>query len=56
MLKKESVIKWTKEAKEYFGEIKKSLTKTLVLINPYFSKEFLVFLFASEHTIAGVWL
>ena len=56
MLKKENMIKRNVEAKKSFGEIKKALTQAPVLINPDFSKEFLVFSFASKHTIAGVLL
>ena len=56
MLKKGVEIKWTAEAKNYFEEIKKALTQAPVLINPDFSKEFLVFTFASENTIVGVFL
>ena len=54
MLKKESVIKWTVEAKD--EEINKALTQDPILISLDFSKEFLVFSFASEHTIVGVLL
>ena len=56
MLKKGIDIKWTSEAKHSFEEIKRSLTQAPVLINPDFSKEFLVFTFASENIIAGVLL
>ena len=56
MLKKESVIKWTIEAKESFEEIKKALTQDLVLTSLDFYKDFLVFSFASEHTMEGVLL
>ena len=44
------------EAKEYFANIKKALTKDHVLISPNFTKEFMIFSFASEHTIARVLL
>ncbi len=56
MLKKGVDIKWTAEAKNSFEKIKKALTQAPVLINPDFSKEFLVFTFASENTIARVLL
>jgi len=48
--------KWTAEAKNSFEEIKKELTQAPVLINLDFAKEFLIFTFASEDTIAGVLL
>lgn len=56
MLKKGEDFKWTAEAKKSFEEIKKALTQALVLISPDFTKEFLIFTFASEDTIAGVLL
>ena len=56
MVKKEQGIKWTLEAKTSFELVKQALTKTLVLISPDFSKDFYIFSFASEHTIAAVLL
>ena len=56
MLKKDSKVKWTIETKQAFEEIKKYLTQTLVLTSPNFDKDFIIFSFASEHTIAVVWL
>ena len=56
MLRKDSTLKWTVEAKEYFEAIKQALTKTPVLISPDFQKDFVVFTFALEHTIAVVLL
>ena len=49
-------MKWTIQGKNYFNEIKKSIIEDLVLVSPNFSKDFIVFSFASEHTIAGVLL
>eukprot|EP00253_Pinus_taeda_P006823 PITA_06823 len=56
MLKKGADFKWTAEAKKSFEEIKKALTPAPVLISPDFTKEFLIFTFASEDTIVGVLL
>jgi len=56
ILKKGVDIKWTAEENNHFEKIKKELTQAPVLINPDFSKEFLVFTFAFENTIAGVLL
>lgn len=56
MLKKGDDIKWKVEANHSFEEIKKALTQAPMLINPDFSKEFLVFTFALENTIARVLL
>ena len=56
MLRKGHEIKWNAEAKESFWEIKKAISEAPVLISPNFAKEFSVFSYASEHTIASVLL
>ena len=56
MLEKDSIIKWTVKAKKYFESIKQALTRTPVLISPYYTKNFIIFSFTSEHTIAAVLL
>ena len=56
MLKKDSKVKWTVEANQAFEGIKLALTQTPVLTNPQFDKEFIIFSFASQHTIATVLL
>jgi len=56
MLRNYSSIKLTLEGKQIFEAIKEALTKTPVLISPNFSKDFIIFSFSSEHTIAAVLL
>ena len=56
MLKKYIVLKWNIEAKQSFDFIKQALNKTPVLISPDFKKDFIIFSFASEHTIVVVLL
>ena len=56
MLKKGHEIKWTAEDKKYFREIKQAIPEALVLLSLDFTKDFLVFSYASEHTIAAVLL
>jgi hypothetical protein len=56
MLKKDSEIKWTVEAKASFERVKKSISEAPVLASPDYTKEFQIFSFASEHTIAVVLL
>lgn len=56
MLKKDSSIDWTVEAKQSFEEIKMALTRTPVLTSPKFDRDFIIFSFASEHTVAAVLL
>jgi hypothetical protein len=56
MLRKGNEIKWNLEAKKSFEDIKVVLTKAPVLASLDFTKYFLPFSFASEHTIVGVLL
>ena len=56
MLTKESEIKWTTESRNAFSDIKRALTKSPVLISLDCSRNFQIFSFASEHTVAGVLL
>ena len=56
MLKKDNNFKWLVEAKKSFTNIKKALFEAHALVSPNFLKEFIVFSFASKHTIAGVLL
>eukprot|EP00253_Pinus_taeda_P015687 PITA_15687 len=56
MLKKDAKVKWTVEAKQSFEEIKMALTKAPALTSPKFDRDFIIFSFASEHTIAVVLL
>jgi hypothetical protein len=56
MLRKGNKIKWNLKARKSFEDIKVALTKAPVLSSPYFTKDFILFSFASEHTIVGVLL
>ena len=56
MLRKGHEIKWTAESRRSFKEIKQAISEAPVLVNPDFTKYFLVFSYASEHTIATVLL
>ena len=56
MLKRDSKVKWIVEANQAFEGIKLALTQTHVLTNPQFDREFIIFCFASQHTIAAVLL
>ena len=40
MLKKDNEIRWTKEARKYFLDIKRSLNQALLLISLNFTKYF----------------
>jgi hypothetical protein len=56
MLKKDTKIRWNTESKQSFEKVKHALTQAPVLISPYYTKDFYLFSFASEHTIAAVLL
>ena len=56
MLRKDSALKWTVEVKQSFDAAKEALTKTPVLLSLDFQKDFIIFSFALEHTIATVLL
>ena len=56
MLKKENEIKWREDARKSFKDIKKAVTEAPLWVSPYFTKDLLVFSYASEHTIARVLL
>ena len=56
MLRKGNEIKWSPEENKSFEDIKVALTKAHVLASSDFTKDFLLFSFASEHTIVDVLL
>jgi hypothetical protein len=56
MLKKDSEVKWMTEAKASFERIKKTIGEAPVLASPDYMKEFLIFSFASKHTITAMLL
>ena len=56
MFKKDGEIKWTADVKQSFKDIKRKITEAPVLVSLNFSKDFLIFSYASEHTIARILL
>jgi hypothetical protein len=56
ILRKGNEVKWTNEPRESFVQIKKALTEASMLISLDYSKDFLVFSFASFDTITAVLL
>eukprot|EP00253_Pinus_taeda_P020814 PITA_20814 len=57
MLKKDDAkVRWSLETKQAFESIKTALNQTSVLTSPQFDKDFIIFSFASEHTIVVVLL
>jgi hypothetical protein len=49
-------VKWTVDSQNYFYQIKRALNEAHVLIIPNYSKEFLIFSFASFDTLVVVLL
>ena len=56
MLRKDHIIKWMVEAKKAFKNIKQAISEAPVLVSLDFEKYFLVFSYASEHTVVAVLL
>ena len=54
MLKKGSEIKWNGVARKSFESIKKEIMEAPTLISPDYNKEFHIFSFASQDTIATI--
>ena len=56
MLKKNNEVKWSQESQEAFSRIKNAFVEAPVLVGPDYDKPFMIFYFASPHTIVGVLL
>ena len=56
ILKRETKVKLTLQAKKSFELVKHALTQTPVLISPDFTKDFFIFSFASEHIVVVILL
>jgi hypothetical protein len=53
LLKKDVVFRWDDKTNKSFKDIKYAISQAPVLISPYFSRDFIIFSFASQDTIAG---
>ena len=56
MLKKDNEVRWSQESRDAFTRIKQAFSEAPVLAGPNYTKPFMIFSFASPHTIAGVLL
>ena len=56
MLKRDHEIKWIIYARRYFRDIKLAIIESPVLVSPDFRKDFIIFSYTYDHTIAGVLL
>ncbi|XP_059075135.1 uncharacterized protein LOC131875125 [Cryptomeria japonica] len=48
------VFKWNEEGKRAFEEIKREIAHAPTLVNPDFSKDFIIYCYASEHTMSRI--
>jgi hypothetical protein len=56
LLKKDTVFRWDDKAIKSFEDIKDAISQAPVLVSPDYSRDFIIFSFASQDTIAGVLL
>jgi hypothetical protein len=54
MIKKDANFKWSKERKEAFDKVKEATVEAPTLWSPNFDNEFILYTFASDHSIATV--
>ena len=54
MLKKDQRFEWTMDTHESFNNIKKEITTTLVLIIPYFQRDFIIYSFTTKTIVASI--
>jgi hypothetical protein len=54
LLKKDQRFEWNSDTQEAFSNIKKEITTTLVLISPYFQRDFIMYSFATKSVVASV--
>jgi hypothetical protein len=54
LLKKDKKFEWTPDIQKSFTEIKHAITTALVLVSPDFDKEFILYSFSSDETIASI--
>lgn len=54
MLKKENDLKWYEEARKSCHALNPALTIAPILISPDYSNDFIIFSFASKHTMATI--
>jgi hypothetical protein len=54
LLKKDVAFRWNDKTNKSFEDIKDVISQAPVLISPGFSRDFIIFSFASQDTIVGV--
>lgn len=56
MMSEKQAFKWNEEGKKEFESIKEAIGHAPILVNPYFKKDFIIYCYASEHTLSGILL
>jgi len=54
MLKMDQASKWTPKGRAAFEDIKKEISSAPVLVNLNFSKDFIMYVYGSKHSIAAI--
>lgn len=54
MMSEKVVFKWNEEGKRTFEEVKRAIVHAPTLVNPDFSKDFIIYCYASEHTMSRI--
>lgn len=55
-MSEKNVFKWNEEALKDFEYIKEAIAKAPTLINPDYKKDFIVYFYASDHTMSSILL
>lgn len=54
MMKGNKAFKWSDIGKRAFEDIKGAIAKAPVLVHPDYTKEFIIYCYASEHTMLAI--
>ena len=54
MMKGNKTFKWSDIGKRYFEDIKGYIAKDPILVHPYYTKEFIIYCYSSEHTMSSI--
>lgn len=54
MMKGNKYFKWSDNGKKAFEDIKGTIAKAHVLVHPHYTKEFIIYCYASEHIMSSI--
>ncbi|XP_059077950.1 uncharacterized protein LOC131876542 [Cryptomeria japonica] len=55
-MSEKQAFKWNEEGNKEFESIKEAIAQAPILVNPYFKKDFIIYCYASEHTMSWILL